>query len=86
MSVPTPHAAAAAAAPAAVHAGAPLIDWTSPTFHHTLLLVLLAPLIWNTLARTIRATLPASTARSLRYIVCYALTIWVFSFSTYRDF
>jgi len=61
------------------------INWDDHVFLRCLCLVIAAPLIWNIVARTIRSILPKRTSTTIRYLICYALTIWIFSFSTFRD-
>jgi len=62
------------------------INFEGTYFQLTFLAVILCPLIWNILARSIRTVLPAKTPMFLRYILCYMLTAWIFSFSAFRDY
>jgi len=64
----------------------PRIDFDSDTLQIALVLVVAAPLIWNVVARSIRSALPESTNMTTRYLICYALTVWIFGFSSFRDY
>ncbi len=56
----------------------------------TLIVTMLAPLIWNVLARTIRTLLPEPKVNArpelYRYALCYLLAVWIFAFSAFRDY
>jgi methylene-fatty-acyl-phospholipid synthase len=54
--------------------------------YYTCLIIILCPLIWNILARLCHKFIPKKTSKTKRYIICYLLTIWIFSFSSYRDY
>jgi len=62
-----------------------VINFDDETLQCALALVILAPLIWNIVARTIRNVLPASTGMTARYAICYVLAVWIFGFSSFRD-
>lgn len=62
------------------------INFEGRYFQLTFLAVILCPLIWNILARSIRSVLPSKTPMFFRYIICYCLTAWIFSFSAFRDY
>lgn len=61
------------------------INFDDETLQSAMALVILAPLVWNIVARTIRNTLPPSTSMTTRYIICYLLAVWIFGFSSFRD-
>jgi phosphatidylethanolamine/phosphatidyl-N-methylethanolamine N-methyltransferase len=64
-----------------------IIDISSPILIITICLVLLAPIIWNTLARLEYYThILTKLFLGNRYWGCYALALWIFFFSLYRDF
>lgn len=63
-----------------------IIDFQDSNLHYTCCIIVLCPLIWNILARLCYICIPKKTAKSIRYIMCYLLTIWIFSFSSYRDY
>ena len=59
-----------------------------PPFLQTFIVTLLCPLIWNSVARSLRYlthnTFP-STPLYVRYLLCAAMTVWIFAFSGLRD-
>jgi phosphatidylethanolamine N-methyltransferase len=63
-----------------------LIDFSDSQLHYTCFIIILCPLIWNILARLCYLLIPRNTPKSLRYFICYFLAIWIFSFSSYRDY
>ena len=64
-----------------------VIDIDSPVLLITLSLIVLAPLIWNTLARLEYYThILTKIFFGNKYWGCYALALWIFFFSLYRDF
>ena len=56
----------------------------SRSFQTALAAIIAAPLIWNVLARSLRPFVKSGSKR-LRYGTCYAVTVWIFSFSCFRD-
>ena len=48
-------------------------------------MIALCPLIWNILARLEYKTNILSTIFFSKYIGCFALAVWIFGFSIYRD-
>ena len=59
-----------------------------PPFMSTVAVIFLCPLIWNSIARTFRYythTLQPNTSTGTRYALCYAMTVWIFAFSCFRD-
>ena len=54
--------------------------------YYTCLIIVLCPLIWNILARLCHKFISKNPSKNIRYAACYALTIWIFSFSSYRDY
>ena len=59
-----------------------------PPFLSTFVVTALCPLLWNALARSLRHvthTVVPDTSRTARYLLCVAMTVWIFSFSTFRD-
>jgi len=63
-----------------------IINFNDPHFHYTCGIIILCPLIWNIIARLLHIFIPKNTSKSKRYIMCYLLMIWIFSFSSYRDY
>lgn len=63
-----------------------LIHWSDSQLHLTCCVIVLCPLIWNILARLCYRLIPEKTPKYLRYIACYLMMLWVFSFSSYRDY
>ena len=63
-----------------------LIDLSDRNLHWTALVIVLCPLIWNVLARLCHRLIPKQTPMSQRYFICYLLMIWIFCFSSYRDY
>ena len=60
-----------------------------PPFVETFIVTLLCPLIWNSIARLLRYLTHdvfPSTPRWARYLLCAAMTLWIFFFSMLRDF
>ena len=65
------------------------INPTTPPFLATAATIVLSPLIWNCLARYLHyvtGVLLPSTPRIARYLLCYGMTVWIFGFSTMRDY
>ncbi|CAF0722767.1 unnamed protein product [Adineta ricciae] len=62
------------------------VNFHDSQLHFTCVIIILCPLIWNILARLCHKLLPKYTPKSVRYLTCYLLTIWIFSFSSYRDY
>ena len=54
-------------------------------FARALIVIALCPLIWNILARLEYKTNILSTIFFSKYIGCFALALWIFGFSIYRD-
>ncbi|CAF2061366.1 unnamed protein product [Rotaria magnacalcarata] len=63
-----------------------MIRFNDSDLHYTCFIIILCPLVWNIFARLCYALIPKKTSKYKRYIVCYLLTIWIFSFSSYRDY
>merc|ERR1711976_690342 len=64
-----------------------LVDFQDPAFRWAAAVIVLCPLIWNTLARIEYYTHTLTKlACGNRYWGCYALAVWIFSFSLYRDY
>jgi len=64
-----------------------LINLNEELFQRTALYTILAPLLWNIIARSEYHYKPLRRLFSgNRYAACYAITAWVFSFSCYRDY
>lgn len=63
-----------------------IINFNDSHLYYTCCIIILCPLIWNILARLCYAFLPKNTPKYIRYIACYLLMIWIFSFSSYRDY
>ncbi len=63
-----------------------IINFNDPHLHYTCGIIILCPLIWNIVARLCHIFIPKNTSKSKRYIICYLLMIWIFSFSSYRDY
>lgn len=64
------------------------INPNTPPFLQTVAVIILCPLIWNVLARSLRyytSTIAPNTSTTTRYALCYAMTVWIFAFSSYRD-
>lgn len=57
----------------------------TPTYYGAIATIILAPLIWNIVARSIRP-FALKQKRQTQYYLCYALTVWIFSFSSFRDY
>lgn len=53
---------------------------------YTCLIIIFCPLIWNILARLCHKFVAKNPSMTKRYAACYLLTIWIFSFSSYRDY
>ena len=65
------------------------INPTTPPFLATTATILLAPLIWNCLARYLHfatSSLVPATPRVARYLLCCGMTVWILGFSTLRDY
>jgi hypothetical protein len=62
------------------------VDYQHELFIKTAALVVLAPLIWNIVARAEYYTHFLTKTTGSKYIACYIITVWVFLFSLYRDF
>jgi len=65
------------------------VNPNTPPFLHTVAIILLCPLIWNSIARSFRYlthTIAPNTSMTQRYLLCYAMTVWIFFFSSYRDY
>ena len=65
------------------------INPTTPPFLATTATIILCPLIWNLLARYLHyvtSTLVPSTPRIARYLLCAGMTVWIFLFSSLRDY
>ncbi|UJR21475.1 hypothetical protein I4U23_024559 [Adineta vaga] len=62
------------------------INFNDSHLHYTCCIIIFCPLIWNILARLLHKFLPKTTPKYVRYLTCYLLTIWIFSFSSYRDY
>lgn len=56
----------------------------SDSFLYAVAAIIAAPLIWNCLARALRPYVKNGSKR-LRYGTCYAVTVWIFAFSAFRD-
>lgn len=52
---------------------------------YTVVVAFLCPTIWNILAR-ICNKITTNQSKTFQYITCYILAIWIFSFSSYRDY
>lgn len=63
-----------------------IINFNDPHLHYSCIIIILCPLIWNIVARLCHIFIPKNTSKSKRYIICYLLMIWIFSFSSYRDY
>lgn len=64
-----------------------LIDFSDPLLWRAVACIIAAPLIWNILARLEYKThLLTFLACGNKYLGCYCLAIWIFCFSSYRDF
>lgn len=62
------------------------IDYTKPSFLHALVCIVIAPIIWNTIARLEYYTHFLTKIARSPYTGCYILALWIFSFSLYRDY
>ncbi|KAL6077096.1 Phosphatidyl-N-methylethanolamine N-methyltransferase [Balamuthia mandrillaris] len=63
-----------------------VVDYTKESFQYAALLIVLAPTIWNLLARLEYHTrFITQLAGGYPTIGCYLLALWIFSFSGYRD-
>jgi hypothetical protein len=62
------------------------VDYTKPSFLHALFCIVIAPIIWNTIARLEFYTHFLTKITRSPYIGCYVLALWIFCFSLYRDF
>lgn len=63
-----------------------MFDFSDSHLHYTSLIIVLCPLIWNILARLCYLLIPKNAKKYQRYTMCYLLVIWIFSFSSYRDY
>lgn len=64
-----------------------VVDFGEPAFQRAAFLIVIAPVFWNCLARLeYRTHLLTKLAGGNRYYGCYALAVWIFFFSLYRDF
>jgi phosphatidylethanolamine/phosphatidyl-N-methylethanolamine N-methyltransferase len=63
-----------------------MININDSHLHFACAIIIGCPLIWNILGRLCYACIPAKTPTYQRYIVCYILMLWIFSFSSYRDY
>jgi phosphatidylethanolamine N-methyltransferase len=61
-----------------------LVPFKSQSFQYAVISIFAAPLIWNILARLCRLITKGKSER-FRYVTCYILALWIFSFSTFRD-
>ena len=64
----------------------PMIDFNDSHLHWTATVICLCPLIWNLLGRLCFFGIPKQTPMYQRHIMCYLLMLWIFSFSSYRDY
>jgi methylene-fatty-acyl-phospholipid synthase len=62
------------------------VDYTKPSFLHALGCIVIAPIIWNIIARLEFYTRFLTKITTSPYVGCYLLALWIFSFSLYRDF
>ena len=63
------------------------IKWNEPSLHYALISIVAAPLIWNILARLEYYThILTKLALGNKKYGCYALAVWIFSFSIFRDY
>lgn len=63
-----------------------MLTTDDPHLYYTCSIIVLCPLIWNILARLCYKFVAKNTSMNTRYAACYLLTIWIFSFSSYRDY
>ncbi len=63
-----------------------IINYNDSHLYYTCCIIIACPFIWNILARLCHIFLPKNTPKYQRYIACYLLMIWIFSFSSYRDY
>ncbi len=63
-----------------------IINYNDSYLHYTCCIIIACPFIWNILARLCHIFLSKNTPKYQRYIACYLLMIWIFSFSSYRDY
>lgn len=63
-----------------------IINLNDSNLYYTCFIIILCPLIWNIVARLLHRFIPKRTLKSTRYIICYLLMIWIFLFSSYRDY
>ena len=65
------------------------VNPNTPPFMETFVVIALCPLIWNSIARFFRFLTHdvfPSTPSSARYLLCYAMTVWILLFSGFRDY
>ncbi|CAF2406060.1 unnamed protein product [Rotaria sp. Silwood2] len=63
-----------------------IIHFNDSYLHYTCCAIVLCPVLWNIFARLCHKFIPKNTSTYKRYIICYLLMIWIFSFSSYRDY
>jgi len=63
-----------------------IIDWTNGDYQSAVALIVLAPLIWNIIARMEHATWFLRKLTRSNFLACYIIALWVFGFSLYRDY
>jgi len=64
-----------------------LIDFHDSHLRNSVILIILCPLIWNLLARTeYKTRFLTKLCGGNKYLACYVLTVWIFSFSCFRDY
>lgn len=62
------------------------VDFHACSLHWAAIAIVLAPLIWNVVARIEYYYHPITKVTKNKYITCYIMTVWIFGFSLYRDY
>ena len=63
-----------------------MIDVSDSRLYSACAVIILCPLIWNILARLCYSFIPRTATMQTRRLVCYSLALWIFLFSSYRDY
>lgn len=61
------------------------IDFKNWELQAAILAIILAPTIWNIVARTEFRTRFMRKVTGSKYVTCYILAVWIFCFSSFRD-
>jgi len=63
-----------------------LVNFSDPMLWRSIFLIISAPIIWNCVARAEYYTKFLQKMTGSKYTACYIITVWVFGYSTFRDY